>query len=109
MGENFSLNFLKELDSIREIRFLKWRYVINSNSWFLAISKGFSEGLRLFKLMFFSYEIKKDFKFNYNRYFMSQSLTSNARTTHPLSSVWHKLWENLIFEWPLKQTGLVFA
>ena len=35
-----------------EIRFLKWRDVINSNSWFLAIFKGFSEGLPLFKQFF---------------------------------------------------------
>ena len=33
----------------REITFLKWRDVINSNSWFMAILKGFS-GLPLFKL-----------------------------------------------------------
>ena len=37
-----------------EIRFLKWRDVINSSSWFLAILKGFSKGLPLFKLIFFS-------------------------------------------------------
>ena len=30
-----------------EIRLLKWYDVIISNSWFLAISKGFSEGLIL--------------------------------------------------------------
>ena len=34
--------------SFEEIRFLKWRDVINSNSWFLAILKEFSEGLPLF-------------------------------------------------------------
>ena len=33
---NFSLNFSKDLDSTGEIRFLNWRYVINSNSWFLV-------------------------------------------------------------------------
>ena len=33
-----------------EIRFLKWRDVISSNPGFLAILKGFSEGLSLFKL-----------------------------------------------------------
>ena len=37
-----------------EIRFLKWRDVVSSNSWFLAVLKGFSEGLPLFKLISFS-------------------------------------------------------
>ena len=39
-----------------EMTILKWRNVSNSNSWFLAIIKGFSRwhGLPLFKLIFFS-------------------------------------------------------
>ena len=54
------LNFSKKLDStdfhagFGEIRFLKWRDVINSNSCFLAILNGFSEGLPLFMLIKFS-------------------------------------------------------
>ena len=28
---------------------------------------------------------------------------------HPLTSIWHKLWEDSICGWPLTQTGLVFA
>ena len=36
-----------------EIRFLKWHDVINSNSWFLAILKDFSDLPLLFKLIFF--------------------------------------------------------
>ena len=70
-----------------EIRFLKWCDVINSNSCFLTILNGFSEGLLLFKLNFFL-KIKKHF--NENRYFMCQIL---ARPTHPLASIWRKLWE----------------
>ena len=35
-----------------KIRFLKWRHVNNSNSWFLAMLNGFSEGLPLFKIIF---------------------------------------------------------
>ena len=41
---------LRWMFHVGEIRFLKWRDVINSNPWFLAILKGFSEGLSLFKL-----------------------------------------------------------
>ena len=37
-----------------ELRFLKWREVTNSNSWFLAILKGFLEGTPLFKIIFLS-------------------------------------------------------
>ena len=46
-----------------EIRFLKWRGVINSSSWFLAILKGISEDLHLVKLydIFFPLKIKKGF------------------------------------------------
>ena len=45
-----------------EIRFLKRCDVISSNSWFLAILKGFS-GLPLFKLPnIFFLKIKKDFR-----------------------------------------------
>ena len=76
-SDAIALNFSKELDStdstdhadFGEIRFLKWNDVINLNSWFLAILKGFSECLPLFKLTFFL-KIKKDF--NKNRYFMCQ-------------------------------------
>ena len=59
-----ALNFLKELDyrlfhsSFVEIRFLKWLDVINSNSWFLAKLIEFSEGLPLFKLIFFFLKLK---------------------------------------------------
>ena len=76
---------LKSLEGIRlysvihagfgEIRFLKLRDVINSNSWFLGILNEFSEGLRLFKLIFFL-KLKKGF--NKNRYFMPQILTSEC-------------------------------
>ena len=46
-----------------EIRFLKWRDVINSNSWFLAILKRFSEGLPLINQPnIFFLKIKKDFR-----------------------------------------------
>ena len=57
-SDAITLNFSKELNftdwlshtGFGEIRFLKWRDVVNSNSWFLAIWKEFSEGLPLFKL-----------------------------------------------------------
>ena len=84
-----TLNFLKELDSngwlfhasFGEIRFLKWRDVINSIFSFLAISKEFSERLPVFKLIFFFLKIKKDF--NKNRYFMSQLFIGVLdQTTH---------------------------
>ena len=59
---NFSLHFSKELNSIDCSMWVFERlnfqsdemYVINPNSWFLAILKRFSEGLPLFKLIFFS-------------------------------------------------------
>ena len=45
MGSDaIALNFSKEIHfhaAFADIRFLKWRDVINSNSWFLAILKGF--------------------------------------------------------------------
>ena len=83
MGSDaIALNFSKELDStdcsmggFGDIRFLKWRDVISSNSWVLTILKGFSEVLPLFKLVFFL-KIKKDF--NLNQYFMCQILTSEC-------------------------------
>ena len=59
-----ALNFSKELDSTEcyvcfgEIRFLKWRDVNNSNSWFLAILNEFSEGLCIQANIFFL-KIKK--------------------------------------------------
>ena len=34
---------------LEEIKFLKWLDAINSNSWFLEILNGFSEGFLLFK------------------------------------------------------------
>ena len=58
--EAITLNFLMELNftgcsmGFGEIRFLKWRHINDSNSWFLAILNGFSQGLPLFKLIFFS-------------------------------------------------------
>ena len=55
----------------------------------------------------FILKIKKDF--NKNRYFMSQILTSNARPTRPFVSTWHKLFEDVICEWLLKQAGLAFT
>ena len=79
MGSHaIALNFSKKLDSIdwlfhtgfEEIRFLKWRDAFNSDSWFLAILKGFSEGLPLYKPIFFFLKIKKDF--NKDWYPMSQ-------------------------------------
>ena len=78
MGSDaIALNFSKKLDStdsadhagFGETRFLKRNDVINLNSWFLAILKGFSECSSLFKLIFFL-KIKKDL--NKNRYFMCQ-------------------------------------
>ena len=62
-----ALNFPNELDStdclfhsdFGEIRFLKLRNVINSNSWFLAVLKEFAEGLPLFKLIFFFLKLKR--------------------------------------------------
>ena len=58
-----AVNFLKELDStdcsmwaLERLDFQR-RDVINSNSWFLAILKGFSEGLPLFKLFFSVFKI----------------------------------------------------
>ena len=76
-SDAIALNFSKELDStdstdhadFGEIKFLKWNDVINLNSWFLAILKGFSECSPFFKLTYFL-KIKKDF--NKNRYFMCQ-------------------------------------
>ena len=68
MGSHaIALNFSKKSDStdwlfhtgFEEIRFLKWRDVINSDSCFLAILKGFSEGLPLFKLIFFFLKLKR--------------------------------------------------
>ena len=52
-SDAIALSFSKGLDftdcyiyaGFGEIRFLKWCDVINSNSWFLAILKEFSEGL----------------------------------------------------------------
>ena len=82
-----------------EIRFLKWCDVINSNSWFLTILKGFS--FTAFKLTFFFF-LKKDF--NKNWYFICQMVTSDsqsARPIHPLVSIWCKLLEESICEWPL--------
>ena len=38
-----------------------------------------------------------------------KSQHQSARLTHPLASIWYKLWEDLICEWLLKQTGLGFA
>ena len=64
-----------------EMKFLKLRDVINSNSWFLAMLKGFSEGLPLFKLTIF---LKK--YFNKNWYLMCQILTSEC-WTHPPTHV----------------------
>ena len=59
------LNFSKELARLhwmfhagfREIRFLKWRDVISSNSWFLVILKGFY--FTAFKLTFFFLKLKR--------------------------------------------------
>ena len=55
-----ALIFSPELDStdcfmgFGEIRFLKWHDVNNSNFWFLVILNRFSQGLYLFKQIFFS-------------------------------------------------------
>ena len=70
MGKNLNF-FLKSLEEIRPhwlfhagfgLNFHSGvMYIFNSNSWFWAIIiKGFSEGLPLFKLIFFL-KIKKDF------------------------------------------------
>ena len=81
-SEAIALNFSEELDStdfsmgvFGQIRLLKWCDVINSNSWFLAIVKGSSEGLPLFKLILFL-KIKRDL--NKNQYFMCQILVSEC-------------------------------
>ena len=77
-----ALNFSRDLAltectmAFQNIR-LKWRHVNNSNSWFLAILNGFSEGLFLFELILFSFlKIKK--YLNKNQYFMRQLLTSES-------------------------------
>ena len=73
----------------------------------MTILKGFSTAT--FKLTFF---LKTKKHFNKNRYFICQMVTSesqSARPIHPLVSIWPKLWEDSICEWPLKQTGLAFA
>ena len=77
-----ALNFSRDLTltectmAFRKIR-LKWRHINNSNSWFLAILNGFSEGLFLFELILFSFlKIKK--YLNKNQYFMCQLLTSES-------------------------------
>ena len=61
-----ALKFSKELDSTdcsvqvfeRLIRFLKWRDEINSNSWFLATLKEFSEGFFFFQADIFFLKLK---------------------------------------------------
>ena len=35
--------------------------------------------------------------------------SQSARPIHSIVSIWRKLWEDSISEWPLKQAGLVFA
>ena len=65
MGETWTVDnwryCFKFLDGIKtrdcfmgfgEIRFLKWHDLNNSNSWFLAIVNGISQGFSLFKQMF---------------------------------------------------------
>ena len=75
--------FSMELDStdcsisFGEIRFLKWRNINSSNSWFLAILNGFSEGC-LYQTNIFFLKIKQ--YLNKNRYFMCQILTSDSYT-----------------------------
>ena len=68
-----------------ETRFLKWRDIINSSSWFLELLKESSEGLPLFKLIYI-FLIKKDF--NKNWCSMCQNLKS--RPTHLLAAIWCK-------------------
>ena len=63
-SDTIALNFSTEVDSTGSsmvfgilmgfyfMGFLKWRQVNNSNSWFLAMLNGFSEGLPLFKIIF---------------------------------------------------------
>ena len=75
-----------------EIRFLKGRDVINSNSWFFAILNRFSEGLPLLKLIFFFLKIKKDFK-----KMDVSNLLQSARPTHPLALKCCKLWEDSVW------------
>ena len=74
-SDAIALNFLKELDSTGCSMQVCRDYVVNSNSWLLAISKGFSEGLPLFKLTFVL-KVKKDF--NKNQYFMCLILKSEC-------------------------------
>ena len=65
MGSDvIDINFSQELNStgcsmgFGEIRFLKWRDAISSNSWILVILNRFSEGFPLFKLIFFLLKLK---------------------------------------------------
>ena len=58
-SDSIALYFLNKLNStdcsmwvLERLDFFKWHDVINSNSWFLAILKEFSD-LTLFKLIFF--------------------------------------------------------
>ena len=81
--------------SFGEIRFLKWHGVINSNSWLLAILKEFSS-LPLFKRIFTKIGIS-----------CAKSYHQSARPTHLLASIWRKLWEDSICEWPLMAVQII--
>ena len=78
-----TLNFLTKLDStdcsmgLGDIRYLKWHDVNNSNSWFLTILNGFSEGFSLFKLI-----KKKKLKSIFKKIDIS-SVKSNIRELEP--------------------------
>ena len=85
MGEVWAvmINFFKELDSndwlfhasFGEMRFLKWRDVINS-IFFGDIKRVFRKFTFIQANIFFLVEIKTDF--NKNRYFMCQILMSEC-------------------------------
>ena len=91
-----------------KIIFFKWHDVINSNSWFLANIK------RVFRFDFIQaiiFYLKLNTILTKIDILCVKSYYQSARPTHPLASIWRKLWEDSICirKWPLKQTDLVFA
>ena len=105
--EEIRLHWLFHM-GFEEIRLLKWHDVINSNSWLLAILKikEFS-GLPFVQANIFFLKLNRILtKIDIS---CVKSQHQSARLTHPLASIWYKLWEDLICEWLLKQTGLGFA
>ena len=91
-----------------EIRFWKWLDVIISNSWFLEILKGFSEGLPLLNLNNWTGFQANNFFLKLKRILTKIDIScvkpkrQSDRRTHPLASIWCKLLEDSICEWNLK-------